>query len=100
MMGLMTSDPRTGIGVAVATISAGVGQAMNVIPDDIGKLGAAVGVVLSLVLIYSHWRNGRIQYEKTRVEIDILQSRERARAEHVKRRLDANLPNRRRDDDA
>lgn len=45
---------KTGAIIAGATISGGVGSLFGWIPDDIGKLTALVGLILSLILIAVH----------------------------------------------
>ena len=37
-----------------------------------GTVATLVGIVLSLVLIYTHWRNGRAEYNKTKLEMELL----------------------------
>lgn len=48
------TDGRLGSAVATGTIGTGSMTWMQMIPDDIGKLGTVVGVVLSIVIIASH----------------------------------------------
>lgn len=72
------SDTKVASVVASVTTATGVGTLLELIPDDIGKLATLVGIMLSSVLIYTHWRNGRIEYQKTRLEIEILREERRA----------------------
>lgn len=71
---------------AVGTVGTGLGTILEAIPDDIGKLATLVGIVLSSVLIRSHWRKDRIEYKKTRLEISILKKKEAERVKAVIRR--------------
>lgn len=70
------SDPKVGHVVAAATTGSGIAGLFDwvkVIP--LSEIATVVGIILSSVLIYTHWRKGRIEYEKTRLEIDILKLR-------------------------
>lgn len=64
------ADARVASGVSAATTGTGLGTLLAWIPDDIGKLAACVGIVLSLVLIYVHYLSAR----KLKIQIKILQS--------------------------
>lgn len=50
----LTTDIKTGAAVAVTTIGTGVSTIFDLIPNDIGKLATVLGIVLTLVLTYSH----------------------------------------------
>lgn len=75
----MASNAKVAGVVASSTMGTGIGTILDLIPDDIGKLATLVGIILSSVLIYTHWRKGRIEYKKTQLEIKILMDREAAR---------------------
>jgi hypothetical protein len=77
-------DPRIATGVGGMTAGTGLMTILEMIPDDIGKLATLVGIVLSSVLIYNHWRKGRIEYEKTRLEVEILREKARDLRDGVK----------------
>lgn len=64
------------------------------IPDDIGKIAALVGIVLSLILIYVNILSAR----KTHLEWRILQRREEERQERAQRHQSTGQPLRREDD--
>jgi len=64
-----------------------VGAVLDLIPGDIGKLATLVGIILSSVLIYTHWRKGRIEYRKAQLEIAILERKERERLGEQESRL-------------
>jgi predicted site-specific integrase-resolvase len=53
---------------------------------NLGELATIIGIVLSIVLIYTHWRKGRIEYKKTQLEITILMEKEAERLENANRR--------------
>lgn len=57
----MVQDVKTGATVGIGTAATGVSTWFEWIPSDIGKLAALVGLVLSCVLIYIHWKKGRLE---------------------------------------
>lgn len=94
----LASNPKVASGVSAMTTGTGLGTLLDWIPNDIGKLATVVGIVLSMVLIYSHWRKGRIEYKKTQLEILILKEKETERIETALKRREAGGPARRRED--
>lgn len=94
----IASNPKVAGTVSAATTGSGLGTVLDLIPNEIGKLATLVGIILSLVLIYTHWRRGRIEYAKTQLEIMILKEKEAERLEAARRRREAGLPTRREDD--
>ncbi len=82
----IANNPKVASGVSAMTTGTGLGTILEWIPDDIGKLATLVGIILSCVLIYTHWRKGRIEYSKTKLEILILQEKEAERIEKAKQR--------------
>lgn len=82
-------DAKTGAIVATTTMSTGAASWFDWTPDGmikIATLGAAiVGMALSIVLIVVHWRKGRIEYRKVKLEIKILEAKEQDRHESGKR---------------
>lgn len=94
----LASNPKIASGVSAMTTGTGLGTFLDWIPNDIGKLATLVGIVLSLVLIYTHWRKGRIEYQKTQLEILVLKEKEAERIEAAQKRKEAGQPTRRADD--
>lgn len=94
----MLENPKVAAVVSAATAWTGFGTVMDWIPDDIGKLATVVGILLSLVLIYTHLRRGRIEYAKTQLEIEILKEKEAERLEAAARRKMSGHPVRRAED--
>ena len=72
----VTQNAKIATTVSTFTTGIGLGTMFELIPHDIGKLATVVGIVLSIVLIYTHWRKGRIEYEKTKIELMILKTKE------------------------
>ncbi len=66
----VATDPR--VAGVVSTATTGLGTFLDIIPNDIGKLATLVGIALSAVLIYTHIRKGRLEYQKIQLEIDQL----------------------------
>lgn len=71
----LISDVRTGAAVSTATAGTGLSTILEWIPNDIGKLASVVGIVLSLVLIYTHTRKGRLEREKIELDIELLKTK-------------------------
>lgn len=94
----LAQNPKVASAVSTLTTGTGLGTFLDLIPNDIGKLATLVGIVLSSVLIYTHWRKGRIEYEKTQLEILVLKEKEAERIEAAHRRKEAGLPANRRED--
>ena len=69
----MHNDPRVASIVAVASTSAGVGDWFQLIPDDIGKLAALCGAILSAVLIFTHARRMQLDNKRIKLEIKALE---------------------------
>jgi hypothetical protein len=72
-------DTKAAVVISTGTTSSAIGSLLNIIPNDIGKLGVIVGMVLSTVLIVTHIRRAiyeykdRIKdYEKKELELAIL----------------------------
>ncbi len=70
----VTQSPKAAAAVSAATTGTGLGTFLDYIPSDIGKLATLVGIILSSVLIRTHWRRGKIEMEKGRLEIDLLRA--------------------------
>lgn len=70
----LATNPKIASGVSAVTTGAGVTTVLDLIPDDIGKLATLVGIVLSAVLICTHFRVGRIQCKKIQLEIELLRT--------------------------
>lgn len=47
-------DIKTGAVIAMGLIGSSLGQLADMLPDDISKIGTAVGIVLSIFLIRHH----------------------------------------------
>ena len=82
--GELLANPKLGIGMAAATTTSGVGTWFNYIPDDIGKLAALVGGVLSLVLIGVH----SLTIREKLFDMEVKRRLEEERRRGLERRLD------------
>lgn len=102
----VASNPKVATGVAAGTVGSGLAHIIDYIPDNIGKLAAFVGVVLSIVLIYQHMRRAysqrqieALEIEKLTRENELLRDK-KEKLEAIARRKKKNLtPSRRFDDD-
>lgn len=61
--------------VSALTTITGLGTILDVIPEGIGKLATLVGIVLSVVLIYTHLRRDHLDHKKTKLEILIIEEK-------------------------
>lgn len=86
------TSPKTAHLTATLTAGTGIGTVLDMIPDDIGKLATLIGIVLSLVLIRNHWRNGRAKYISIELENQIMRQKIAEREEVAKLRKEAGLP--------
>ena len=50
----VAQDVKTAVAVSIGTTGMGYGTWIDLIPDNIGKLGSAVGIALAIVLIGVH----------------------------------------------
>ncbi len=77
---------KAAAGVAAATTGMGVSGTFNfldLIPNDIAKLATVIGIILSVVLIYTHIRRGRIEYKKVQLEILLMKEKQAKTVENV-----------------
>ena len=73
----LAASPKVAGAVSAATAATGVGTWIDWIPDEIGKLATLVGILLSLLLIYSH----SITVRKSRIELRRMLAEDAARSE-------------------
>lgn len=69
---LLLNDIKVGFSVAIATGSSGLATFLEWIPADIGKLATLIGIILSLVLIYSHLRKTKLVEEEHNIKMKLL----------------------------
>lgn len=69
------TDTRIGSGVAIGTMSSGTATWLNLIPDEIGKLGTLAGIILSVTLIVMYIRKIRQESKENALKIELLQIR-------------------------
>lgn len=94
----LAQNDKVAATVAAVTTSSGAATWFQWIPSDIGKIATLAGILLSLVLIYTHWRKGRAEHRKILMEIDVLAEREAERLERARKRREAGLATTRVDD--
>lgn len=77
------TDLKVGAGVSAATIGTGGAKWMQMIPDDIGKIGVLLGSILTIVLIVVHLRKmkhdaqaAELARVKIQLEIDELRAKQ------------------------
>ncbi len=57
---------------SAGTVLTGVSSAMEWIPEVLGFIATFIGIILSVVLIYTHLRNGRAEHKKIKTETKLL----------------------------
>ena len=94
----LLTDVKTGIITALSTSGLAAGTMLDLISEVIGIIGVSLGAVLTLIMIFNHYKNGRATYQKTLLEMQIMRDRENRRAARALERKNAGLPTRRADD--
>jgi len=94
----VVTNVKVGAATAATTTTTGAATFFDLIPDDIGKLASCLGIILTSILIITHLRKGRLDYEKTKLEIAILKEREKERKQAALLRAAQGEPIRRVDD--
>jgi len=56
------------------TVISGVISAMDWIPEALGYTATTIGIILSSVMIYNQWHNGKAERKKTHLETDVLKA--------------------------
>ncbi len=70
----LLNDLRVGWTTVVGLTGTGLGALLEWIPDDIGKLGSVVGLILATVLIRVHLKT----HEKLSLEVEELRRKNEA----------------------
>lgn len=70
----VTNDPIVGHVVATSTIGVSMSNILNLIPNEIGKLGALCGILLSLVLIVVHLRKSAMESKLTDAQLKLTEA--------------------------
>lgn len=95
------NDVKVAATVAMGAMGTGLSMFLALIPNDIGKLASLVAIVLTVVLIRNHLRNGRkldLENEKLRLEVQKLAAQEEERKIVAAGRREQGLPVRRNDE--
>ena len=72
--------------VSGSTMGTGLATALEWIPTDIGKLATLVGIVLSVVLIYSHLIQRKQKNAEHKLKIAIMQNELKESEDRIGRR--------------
>lgn len=90
-MNSIVTDAKAASIVATGTISTGLGSVLDLIPNEIGKLATVAGILLSIVLIYTHSRKGPMVRESIRLQnenLDLEQVRKKLEIKLLKSQID------------
>lgn len=86
-------NAKTAVVVSAATTGTGAATYLKGMDEWTGVIATMVGIILSSVLIIVHWRRGKLEGQKIKLEIEALQEEKQARIEAA-----INSPGRRNDD--
>jgi hypothetical protein len=77
----LVQSAKIATGVSAATTTSGIATVLEWIPTDIGKLATLIGLILSTVLIFTHWKKSKrageihdLEKRKLEIEIENLES--------------------------
>lgn len=94
----LMNDVKVAATVAMGAMGTGLSMFLALIPNDIGKLASLAAIVLTLVLVRNHLRNGKkldLENEKLRLEVRKLEAQEEERKAFAAERKRHGLPVRR-----
>ena len=57
------------------TVASGVSSAMAWIPEALGYGATIIGIILSSIMIYNQWHNGKAERKKTHLETEVLRAK-------------------------
>ena len=57
------------------TVASGISSAMAWIPEVPGYTATMIGIILSSVMIYNQWHNGKAERKKTHFETEVLKAK-------------------------
>lgn len=69
---------KTAAIVSFGAVATGASKSLEIIHGNIGELTSASGFILAMVLIYFHFRKGRLELRKLQLELQMLQRKEQA----------------------
>jgi hypothetical protein len=69
--GPVLESPKVAAGVGGTTITSGLGTIFDLLPSG-AQVATAAGTVLSLVLAWNHWKKGKLERRKLRMENELL----------------------------
>jgi len=60
---------------SAGTVASGVSSAMEWIPEVLGYTATTIGIILSTIMIYNQWHNGKAERKKTHFETEVLKAK-------------------------
>lgn len=94
----LLNDVKVAATVAMGAMGTGLSMFLALIPNDIGKLASLVAIVLTLILVRNHLRNGKkldLENRKLQIEVAQLEAKEVERKAFATERKLHGLPVRR-----
>lgn len=96
----IATNTTVGYTTSFTTIAAALSSMLEWLPGTYAEIAALAGAVLSIVLAYTHFKNGRVQRKKLHLEIAVLKEKEYERLQAASKRKKLKLPVRRQEDAA
>ena len=78
----MVNSVKVAVGVVIATLGSGITSFLDIVPKEIGTYATTSGLVLSMVLIFTHLRRDRREAIKAKLEIEIMRRKEQGGEDH------------------
>jgi len=60
---------------SAGTVVSGISSAMAWIPEVLGYTATTIGIILSSIMIYNQWHNGKAERKKTHFETEVLKAK-------------------------
>jgi len=60
---------------SAGTVASGISSAMDWIPEVLGYTATTIGIILSSIMIYNQWHNGKAERKKTHYETMVLKAK-------------------------
>ena len=60
---------------SAGTVASGVGSTMAWIPEALGYTATTIGIILSSIMIYNQFHNGKAERKKTHLETKVLKAK-------------------------
>jgi len=70
---ILVLDPRVGAATSIYTLTAGIGAAIISLQGIFAALATLAGAILSTVLVYNHYKKGKLEREFDKLKIQAME---------------------------